>query len=531
MKKITKTMAGLRLGVILSLILSMLTIGYSGSPYAYDELLISFKPGTTQGFIDSLRADYNAVEDSSISPSPVTGIHLWKIIRFPATGINGNNLNDINEVIGDGRPRTRINTIGLNYESLVFSYDYDFNELGVIDPTILCSNEFSISCGTADQEVRVSILDTGIGLEGESNNMPIFNSPGLFNPFYGNYIGYDFVNQDPYPQDDHGHGTHIAGIIAEVATLSSAYSVEMESFKTHDEDGIGELFDIILAIDQSILNDINVINMSFSYQAPPPFEKVEPLEFAINIAGDHGILVLAAAGNDGQDNDNEIEPNYPASFICENIISVASVDCYKEKSWFSNFGRTQVDISALGEYLVAPDQYGNLVAKSGTSQATALITGIAAVLATNLNSFHYGPIKCSIMDGAEYNNALNSLMVTEGIVHATDAYSELMANCGAGYRSAPSEGETEAYVRNEISIFPDPFRELCHFEFNTSKTETVFISIYHQTGQLIYNSQNTLDKGTHILNWSPKNSIPAGIYFVQILSNGKKVTRKIVKQY
>ena len=524
-------MAGLRLAITLSFILSMLNIGYSGSTYVYNEVLIKFEPGTTQGYIDSLRADYNAVEDFSISPSPVTGIHLWQVIRFPAKGKTGNNLNNINDIVGDGRGRTKIKSIGLNYESLVFSFDQDNSELGGLDPTILCPNYFSISCDNSDNIVKLAVLDTGIGHDHEPNDGPSFYYPGLFDPFYGNYVGYDFVNRDYYPQDDHGHGTHMAGIIAEVATIPNAFSIQMESFKTHDEDGIGKLFDIILAIDQSILNNINIINMSFSYQAPPPYLKVEPLELAINVARDYGILVIAAAGNDSHDNDTEGEPSYPSSFICDNIISVASVDCHKELSWFSNFGETRVDISMLGEDIVAPDHRGILVAKSGTSQATAITSGVAAVLATNLISLFWDPIKCSIMDGAEYKSNLQSLMLTEGVVHANNAYSELTGLCGAGYRSAPSESELDKFEDNEIEVFPDPFGESCNITYTTTTDEMVSFNIYNQVGQVVFNQQELSEKGNHIFNWSPQNSIPPGIYFVQIIQNGKEVTKKIVKQY
>ena len=242
MKEITNKVAVLRLGITLSFILSLLTIGYSTSPYPHDELLIRFEPGTTIGYIDSLRTEYNATEDINTSPSPVTEVHLWRITQFPTGG--NNDLNDINEVVGNARGRAKIKSAGLNYKSKVFSLNFSDAMSDIIDPTYLCPEQFSITCNHSEATVRMAILDTGIGLYENANNTLDFYSPNLFNPFYKTYRGYNFVNQSPNPIDDHGHGSHIAGIIAGIATLSKAYNIEMESFKTHDEDGVGYIYDI-----------------------------------------------------------------------------------------------------------------------------------------------------------------------------------------------------------------------------------------------------------------------------------------------
>ena len=526
MNKITNTRTGHRLGITLSIFLLLLTSGYSSSPYP-NELLIRFEPGTTQAYIDALRLEYNAVEDFSISPSPVTNIHLW-YITLPTGGVD--NFTEINEIVGNARGKAEVNSAGLNYTSTTLPFGQDSDAAYGVDPTILCPNQFSITCGVSNAAVRMSILDTGIGYDEDENNGHVFRSPGLFDPFYGSYLGYDFVNRDPHPQDDHGHGTHTAGIIAEIAALSKALTIRLESFKTHDSKGAGTVFNIILAVDQSIINKVDIINMSFSYQAPPPSGKVEPLEYAINEAGIQGILVVAAAGNDYDDNDSRVTPSYPASFDCENIISVASVDCHKDQSVFSNIGATRVDIATLGEDIVAPDHHGILMAKSGTSQATAITSGVAGILATNLNWINWSPLKCSILDGAEFSPSLSGLIMTEGIVHAADSYNSLMGDCGVGYRSMGQNEEGVTADLNDVTIYPNPFSDSFNFKYFTNTPEKIVVNIYNSMGQLIYKDQRARKKGIHNFNWSPEYTIPAGIYFVQILSNGKEVTKKVVKQ-
>ncbi len=529
MKKITNQLAGIRLAITLFISLLVATIGHSQSAYVPDELIIRFKPGTSVGYIDSLRQAYNATEDTSISPSPVSGFHLWKVTQFPAGG--NNNLNDINEVNADARGRAKVQNSGLNYNSEIAPFGNDGDPLGfTIDPLMFCQFNFSITCDVGSTVTKVAILDTGIGYEVDEENGHTFNVPTLFDPFYGNYIGYDFVNHDTEPQDDHGHGTHMTGIIAQIGLLAGANTIELESFKTHDDNGQGKIFNVILAVDQSILNRVNIINMSFSYQAPPPVNVVEPLEFVINLAGDNGILVVASAGNESQDNDVVGAPSYPASFTCANIISVASASCNKDLSPYSNFGGQSVDIAALGEDIVSPVNDGIFLTKSGTSPATAITSGVAGLLGTNLSAIHWDPIKCAIMNGAEFNPSFQGMMVTEGIVDAQESYYELIENCGLENRNESIEIDNDDLGFTEAFVYPNPFSNYCIIEYGMKTAGKVNIQVYNGMGQVVFESQEYSEEGRYAFKWQPINNVPKGVYFIQIQTNNGLVTRKVVKQ-
>ena len=497
------------------------------------ELVIRFEAGTPQAIIDSFKLAYNATEDTTISPSPVSGIHLWTVSSFPAG--SGNNLNDINEVVNDAQSMAEVNSAGLNYETELIPYSYDNNcQQMAIDPTVFCESDFSTIITPGNSAVKIAILDTGIGYSIDIDGARDFKVPFLFEPYFESYFGYNFIDRNLEPKDDHGHGTHTAGIIAELIFLAGNDEISLESYKTHNGNGVGTVFNIVLAVDEIILQNYpspSVINMSFGYNAPPPTIKAEPLEVAIEIAGSRNMLVVASAGNDAIDNDGVTYPAYPASFDSENILSVAAVDCEGDLAGFSNRGMNSVDVAALGEDILAPDQAGQAVLKSGTSQATAIVSTIAGQLASYIPNHDWSFIKCAIMNSVTHSADLEGKILTKGIVHAANALEILDLGCN------PGSDKLEEVIQNtnpiheqEILIYPNPFKDQVTIKSSLISEEPMYLSIYDLMGRLIYNEKLYLDEEPYLFEWHKTSHSLEGIFLFQIKSGDKISIQKIVKR-
>ena len=163
--------------------------------------------------------------------------------------------------------------------------------------------------------------------------------------------GYDFVNNDDDPEDDEGHGTHVAGIIGAVGNNSVgvsgvAWDVKIMAVKVLNGLGSGSTAAAIRGLDWIVSKkkegiDIVAVNASLG---GGPYSEIERL--AVAALGNENIILVAAAGNAGTNND--FEPAYPASYSLPNIISVAATDANDNLAYFSNYGKTTVDLAAPG---------------------------------------------------------------------------------------------------------------------------------------------------------------------------------------
>jgi hypothetical protein len=176
--------------------------------------------------------------------------------------------------------------------------------------------------------------------------------------------GYDFVNDRKGCVDDNEHGTHVSGLIAG-ESVGVAPEVSLYVAKVLDAQGVGNEAVIALGIDWAIGKGVNLINMSLGSRYPSPLE-----EELINSCEEHGIVMCAAAGNEGRGK------GYPAAY--DGVISVAAVDRHKEHAYFSNIDDT-VDVSAPGVdiFSCVPGGYAVL---SGTSMASPIACGVAALI-------------------------------------------------------------------------------------------------------------------------------------------------------
>jgi subtilisin family serine protease len=223
------------------------------------------------------------------------------------------------------------------------------------------------------------------------------------NGFVDDVVGWDFVHEVPLPYDTHGHGTHIAGIISNSSGASQDLSgvcprVAIMPLKYYDNSGAGynNLANTVRAIRYAVKEGANIINYSGGGADPADSERA-----AIDDARRHGILFVAAAGNDGHN--NEQTKYFPASYPLDNIIGVASVNKLNQLLPSSNYGKI-VQMAAPGLMVLSTLPEGRFGTMSGTSQATAFVTGAAAMLAsqsTTAGGYDYHRLKKWLLEGAK----------------------------------------------------------------------------------------------------------------------------------
>jgi subtilisin family serine protease len=251
--------------------------------------------------------------------------------------------------------------------------------------------DFAWDVSTGSSASVVGIIDTGVDfshpdLAGTSwinsgENCTGCRTNGIdddANGYVDDWRGWDFVNQDNNPFDDHGHGTHIAGTIAGmgnngVGVAGINWTGRVAALKFLDWFGSGTMADAVRAVDYATQKGIRVTNNSWGGS-----EFSQALLDAIERAGAAGGLYVAAAGNDGADTDQA--PMYPAAYASPAIISVAATDSRDGLASFSNRGRLSVDLGAPGVAIYSTLPGGTYDWWSGTSMATPHVAGAAALV-------------------------------------------------------------------------------------------------------------------------------------------------------
>ncbi len=240
--------------------------------------------------------------------------------------------------------------------------------------------------------VLVAVLDSGVDL----------NHPDLDGKVRTD-IDYDYINGDTVAQDDHGHGTHVAGIIA--AETNNAQGVAglgwetmIVPYKVLDNYGNGTTSGIANAIYAATDAGAKVINMSLgSAPGAGPCSNYTSLQEAIDYAYEHGVLVVVAAGNDSADASTVVPAN------CAHVLTVSSTNSDDSLSSFSNTGSV-IDVSAPGGFIYSTlwdETYGSTYGyMSGTSMATPYVAGLAALVFAHHPDYTPDQVASAILDHA-----------------------------------------------------------------------------------------------------------------------------------
>jgi len=278
---------------------------------------------------------------------------------------------------------------------------------------------------TGDGNVIVGVIDTGVDYTHEDLSDNIWTNPGEIpgngidddgNGYVDDIHGYDFVNNDGDPMDDHGHGTHVSGTIAgvgnnNIGVVGVNWNAKIAGIKFLSANGSGSIANAINAIVYANNNGIRITNNSWSGGS---FS--QSLLDAINAGG----LFVAAAGNSGGDTD--VFPAYPAAYNSDNIIAVAATDHNDALASFSNYGLTSVDLAAPGVSILSSVPYSSCPLcdtsgyrwLSGTSMAAPHVAGAAALMQSAVPQSTTAELKTWIMNAVDPIASLDGKMVTGG---------------------------------------------------------------------------------------------------------------------
>ena len=389
---------------------------------------------------------------------------IWEVKGYPFT-VDGQDILDINGAITASRKKVKIRSATLNIQQAIID-----NNVGTSESS--CFNIADYQATQGIESIKISILDTGI-----SDGIQYSGSTG-YNYNLTSYTGYDYVHNDNIPEDEHGHGTHLAGIMHSITHQNIEAGISKITYdirKTHDSNGQAFMSAVVMALIDAKNAHADIINMSFSVNDTYHDTLFYPLKNVINWLETEGILVIAAAGNDFGDNDNMSNTALPASFPSDNIISVTSTDCQRRLSSFANYGAHSVDIATLGEKIPGPDLNSGIVYLSGTSQAAAIVTAISALHASKQDEFDYKKTKCALISTSTHFVELGDVVYSDGILNPQEALQAIDATC-------PSINENcqKNFVNTEAltgSVSNNTIYETFHaIESNQSLQSTTHIS-------------------------------------------------------
>jgi subtilisin len=213
----------------------------------------------------------------------------------------------------------------------------------------------------AGQGVRVGVVDTGIDR----------SHPDLAKNVHR---GFNAVSPHRLPQDDHGHGTHVAGIIGASSKylVGVAPSVGLFPIKVLNQRGMGSLSILIRGIEWGISHGMHILNISIT----GGFQTSPSLVSAVHAARANGIFIVAAAGNRGHQRGGGSTVETPAKI--KGVLAVAALDRRRRAS-FSSTG-PPLFIAAPGVRILSSYPQNKRAILSGTSQAAPHVSGVAATL-------------------------------------------------------------------------------------------------------------------------------------------------------
>jgi len=254
--------------------------------------------------------------------------------------------------------------------SFIKSVEYDAETRIVLAQSALQikANRVWLEHGIEGKNIRIAVLDTGIDNEHQDLQNVILEK--------------DFTGEGT--DDEHGHGTHVASIIAGSGKSSAglykgiASKASLMDIKVLNKQGSGRLSDTIAGIEYAVINNADVISMSLG--AIIPCNGLDATSLASDVAVKKGIVVVVAAGNSGP-----LPGTIGSPGCAREVITVGAVDHLDKIAVFSSRGptldgRVKPDIVAPGVLITAAKSGGSYTIMSGTSMSTPMVSGVVALI-------------------------------------------------------------------------------------------------------------------------------------------------------
>lgn len=230
-------------------------------------------------------------------------------------------------------------------------YHYKHLSWGIFN---LGVDEYAFEASDTDRSITVAVVDSGI--DGD-------------HPWLAGHIapnGYDFEDNDNYPEDGDGHGTHVAGTVVD---CTQGLNVMILPVRVADDSGEGSLINVANGITYAVRQGAKVINLSMGG------DHSITVDNAINSAVASGSVVCIAAGNESQNTSRVC----PAHMEKEGVICIAACDENEKRAYFSNYGAA-LDVIAPGVNIYSSYLNGTYEYLDGTSMAAPHIAGLCAML-------------------------------------------------------------------------------------------------------------------------------------------------------
>jgi subtilisin family serine protease len=267
----------------------------------------------------------------------------------------------------------------------------------------------------------VAALDTGSQYNHPDLSSNIWHNPHEkagnnvdddHNGYVDDYYGVNIEKGRDSGSDGDGHGTHVAGIMAghgdNAAGISGeCWKAQVMPIRFMNDKGKGTTSDAISGIDYAIHEHAKVVNCSFGSSS-----KSSSLQDAVDSAQDAGVLLVVAAGNDGDSIDST--PEYPAAYTNGNILTVAATDSNGALASFSNYGAKSVDLAAPGDNIYSTYITSTYKYLSGTSMAAPLVAAAAAMLRAHDPDLTYKDLRSTLKASVDADSALQGKTVTGG---------------------------------------------------------------------------------------------------------------------
>lgn len=373
------------------------------------------------------------------------------------------------------------------------------NQVGIAGVDIGAEKAWDIETGNKD--LIVAVIDTGIDYNHPdlkdnmwTNEAELNGKAGVdddSNGFVDDVYGYNFSENKGDSRDDQGHGSHCAGTIGAKGDdgkgiVGVAWNVKLMSVKFLSSSGSGTLENALKAIDYATKMGAKIMSNSWGGGG---FSQT--LKEAIERSNAAGALFVAAAGNNGTNNDQS--PVYPGSYQVPNVLSVAAIDNKGQMAGFSCYGRNAVHVGAPGVNVYSSTG-GAYDSFSGTSMATPHVSGIAALVLSHEPNLTNVQLKDRIIATAKPMQSLRGKVKSGGMANAYTALMNILpepdvndpANWPAkevAISSAHNYGDkkTETF---EVKI--DGAKEVAlYFAKFATESRYDFVKLYDSTGKLV----------------------------------------------
>ena len=414
----------------------------------------------------------------------------------------------------------------------LYVHQYALNNTGwgLADADIDAPEAWELAPG--GEEVVVGVIDTGVEYThpdlAASMWVNPFEVPGDRvdndrNGFVDDVYGADFAHNDADPMDDHGHGTHVAGIIAAasnngVGVSGVAPNARVMALRFLSADGFGSVDGAVRALRYAMDMKAKGVNVRVTNNSWGSAEFSVALDRAIRESGDAGMLFVAAAGNGGSDDvgdDNDFEPFYPASYDAPSVISVAGTDNRDALLGLSNFGHASVDLAAPAGLVYSTYKNNTYGYMTGTSMASPHVAGVAALAWGQYPAATWQQVHAAVIGGVDDIAAMAGKTVTGGRLNAAGALRRMALGPavvgrhvfynGSGFdaRSAdhvPADGA--AVATDKVALLPGGTAAFANYTSYSKGINGVMVDVRNPPGALAAGDFRfeTRDRSGH---WAP----------------------------